>query len=430
MKSVSGENSGENSLISSDILLNQQVIQNSTDQLDIKITLEPFTDFVIDLTATRKTTENLSLYFKNFADFGATDPLFESRLPREFGSYEISYFALNTLFDDSEALFENFLSNREVISQNLGVGTDEHSIDGAEFKEGFGRTQQNVVLPAFISAYTNSDPSQVEVTDNYAKDILFEILPKVNWQLNYRGLSKLSFFEKHFSSFNVTHGYRSTLQVNSFITNQQFTDDNTINVSTGNFITRFELPELVINESFVPLLGLDVRLHNDMTFKADFKKSRSLALSLQDNSLSETRSDEYVIGWGYRMKDVYIAFLKGGKKKKKKKTSKRKSSKNNPSPNAKGGKDKDDEASDLNFAFDFGFRNNRSFRNSFDNSIETSEPTRGNKTIAINPAVDYDISKKLNARLFFDYTRSIPTTTAQFPTTNISGGVRIRFTLD
>ena len=86
--------------------------------------------------------------------------------------------------------------------------------------------------------------------------------------------------------------------------------------------------------------------------------------------------------------------------------------------------------SDLNFAFDFGYRFNRSFRNAFDNSIETSEPTRGNKTITINPAVDYDISKKLNARLFFDYTRTIPTTTAQFPTTSIAGGVRIRFTLD
>jgi len=413
--------------ISEDLFLNQQVIQNATEQIDAKITLEPFTDFAIDLTATRKFTENQSLYFKNFdnPDFQG----FDHALPREFGSYEVSYFALNTLFGDSDDLFNTFLENRETISQNLGVGT--HAIDGSEYTEGYGRVQQNVVLPAFIAAYTKGDPGQVEATDNYAKDVLFKVLPKINWQLNYRGLSKLSFFEKYFSSFNVTHGYRSTLQVNSFITNQRFMANNQefINLPTGNFITRFEIPELVINEQFAPLLGLDVRLHNEMTFKVDFKKSRSLALSLQDNSLNETKSDEYVIGWGYRMKDVYIAFLKGGKKKKKARK-KKKSSKNDPAPNAAGGKNKDDEASDLNFAFDFGFRNNRSFRNAFDNSIETSEATRGNKTITINPAVDYDVSKKLNARLFFDYTRTIPTTTAQFPTTNIAGGVRIRFTLD
>ena len=412
--------------ISEDVFLNQQVIQNATEQIDAKITLEPFTDFSIDLTATRKFTENQSLYFKNFGD--ADDPVFDHALPREFGSYEVSYFALNTLFGDADDLFNTFLDNREIISQNLGTG--EHDIDGNEYAKGYGRVQQNVVLPAFISAYTDSDPNAVQATDNYAKEVLFKVLPKVNWQLNYRGLSKLGFFEKYFSSFNVTHGYRSTLQVNSFITNQRFmdSDPNFINLPTGNFITRFEIPELVINEQFAPLLGLDVRLHNEMTFKVDFKKSRSLALSMQDNSLNETRSDEYVIGWGYRMKDVYIAFLKGGKKKKKK-TRRKKSSKNNPAPNA-GGQNKDDESSDLNFAFDFGYRNNRSFRNAFDNSIETSEATRGNKTITINPAVDYDISKKLNARLFFDYTRTIPTTTAQFPTTNIAGGVRIRFTLD
>ena len=262
-------------------------------------------------------------------------------------------------------------------------------------------------------------------------DVLFELTPKINWNLNYRGLSKVSFFEKYFSSFNVTHGYRSTLQVNSFLTNQQFLNVEQLNVPTGNFITKFEVPELVLNEAFVPLLGLDVRLHNDMTFKADFKKSRTLALSLQDNSVNETRSDEYVVGWGYRMKDVYIAFLKGGKKKKKKRTSKKKTSKNNPAPNARGGQSKDDEASDLNFSFDFGFRNNRSFKTSFEtNIIAGEEDTRGSKTITINPAVDYDISKKLNARLFFDYTRTEPNTTLSFPTTTIAGGVRIRFTLD
>ena len=436
------EDAAANGWISDDVFLNQQVIQNSTEQLDLKITIEPFTDFVIDLTATRRFTDNQSLYFKNFALPGE-DVNITHGLAREFGSYEISYFTLNTLFDNSESLNDRFLANRVIISDILGEGqhkfdTDEDSNNGIEFTEGFGRTQQNVLLPAFISAYTNSDPAQevasaAEAGDdfNFVTDVLFELTPKINWQLNYRGLSKVGFFEKYFSSFNVTHGYRSTLQVNSFITNQQFIETNQINESTGNFITKFEVPELVLNEAFIPLLGLDVRLHNDMTFKADFKKSRTLALSLQDNSVNETRSDEYIIGWGYRMKDVYIAFLKGGKKKKK--TRKKKSSKNNPSPNARGGKNKDDEASDLNFSFDFGFRNNRSFKTPFETSDDDDvDPlgTRGSKSISINPAVDYDISKKLNARLFFDYTRNEPFTTPGFPTTTIAGGVRIRFTLD
>lgn len=414
--------------ISSDVFLNQQVIQNSTEQIDLKITLEPFEDFNIDLTANRKFTDNLSLYYKTYEVGGP----FGHSLPREFGSYEISFFAMNTLFGDSEELFNEFLDNRTTISKRIGTG--QHSVDGTQYTQGYGRTQQNVLLPAFMAAYTGQDANTIEVTganQNYAKDVLFDKLPNINWQLNYKGLSKLGKLADIFSSFNVTHGYRSTLQVNSFVTNQRFNYDNPVQiyVPNGNFITRFEVPELVINEQFAPLLGLDVRLHNDMTFKVDFKKSRMLALSLQDNSMNETRSDEYVIGWGYRMKDVYIAFLKGGKKKKKGRSRKSKAN-TKANKNAPGSKNKKEEASDLNFAFDFSYRNNRSFRNAFDNVTTTTEATRGSKTITINPAVDYDISSKLNARLFFDYTRTIPTTTAQFPTTNIAGGVRIRFTLD
>ncbi len=425
------ERAANNGWISDDIFLNQQVIQNETNQIDLKITLEPFTDFSIDLTANRKRTDNQSLYFKWFdePDFQG----YEHRLPREFGSYEISFFSLNTLFDDDEALWNQFLDNRAVISEAIG-SDNEHQVDGSEYKEGFGRVQQNVLLPAFISAYTGTDAaSEVdpEQKDNYARGVLFNKLPKINWQLNYRGLSKVSFFEKYFASFNLTHGYQSTLQVNSFVTNQRFkVDDFVPNPVTGNFITRFEIPELLIDERFAPLIGLDVRLHNEMTFKVDFKKSRKLALSSQDNSLTETLSDEYVIGWGHRIKDVYIAFLKGGKKKKKKsRSSKKKSSKNNPSPNAAGGKNKDDEASDLNFAVDFGFRNTRTYRGDFNTSIERRVPTRGNTTITFNPAVDYDISKKLNARLFFDYNHSVPLVGGA-TTTSMAGGVRIRFTLD
>ena len=53
-----------------------------------------------------------------------------------------------------------------------------------------------------------------------------------------------------------------------------------------NYIARFEIPQVVINESFQPLFGLDVKFKNGMTAKADFKKSRTLAMSFVDyNSL-------------------------------------------------------------------------------------------------------------------------------------------------
>ena len=118
--------------------------------------------------------------------------------------------ALNTLFKDGlenvEALFDLFESNRTVISQRLGVGT--HGMDGTDYTEGFGRTQQDVLVPAFISAYTGKD------VNSFDQDwSLFKVFPRPNWTLTYNGLNKLPWFKDIFQNVSLTHGYKSRLQV-------------------------------------------------------------------------------------------------------------------------------------------------------------------------------------------------------------------------
>ncbi len=419
--------SANNGWITDNVFQNKQVLQNYSQNIDGRITIEPFNDFRVEIEANRSYTENSSLYFRD-TTYDTTPGNYEDivhTVPRDVGSYTISYFTLQTLFDDDlEGLFKNFEANRLLVSDRLGTTGAAHE-DDPQYSEGYGRYQRDVLIPSFLAAYSDKDASTFELD-------VFKTLPKLNWRLTYNGLAKLDMFKNIFSSMSLSHSYKSTMTVNSFETDRDFDPAAAFNKNptTNNYYSRFDIPQIVISEQFAPLIGLDMKLKNDMTLRADWKKSRNLAMSFIDNRLNETKTSEFVIGYGYRMKDVYLAFLygkKGKKKKKKKKPAKGNVSIGTPDADADKGK-KATKGSDLNFKFDISYRDDVTYLFILDEDI--IEPTRGSQTIRISPSIDYDVNKRLNIRLFYDYSKTVPKTSASFPITNTQAGVTIRFSLD
>lgn len=433
------------------IFLNQQVQQTYNQSIDAKLTIEPFKDFRIDLEAAKDFSENHTQYYKDTTsiaerarirdELGFYEPTFAHAVPRNVGSMTISYFALNTLFQDSDdqitELFNQFENNRLLISKRLGTGRhDDPDLAVFGYTDGYGRNQQDVLIPAFIAAYTGEDVSTIDIGENYARDVLFKELPRINWKFSYNGLSKLDIFKDIFQNVSISHGYRSSLQVNSFNTSLDFLSELALGRDGLNDITldrysRLEIPEVVISEQFAPLLSIDVRTKNDMSFNVDFKKSRTLAMSFVSSQLAETQSEEYVIGFGYRMKDVDFPFLS----KKKKKGGKKPKAEDETDPNQpqrpgnrRGGNRGQAEARDLDINFDFSLRNNVTFNHIMDQGIK--EPTRGNREISISPSADYALNERLTLRFFFDYRRNVPRVSSSFPITNTMGGVTVRFSLN
>ncbi|MEL6923754.1 MAG: cell surface protein SprA, partial [Bacteroidota bacterium] len=356
-------------------------------------------------------------------------------VPRDVGSYSSSWFSMQTLFEnDIFELFKRFENNRQVISDRLAGVVDptlgQHELD-PQYRQGFGRYQQDVLIPAFLSAYNKKDVNTIAVSDDYANSILFDIrrtLPRPNWRLSYNGLSKLPGLKDIFSSVSINHGYRSTMTVNSFNTDLEFQQDPfSVNPTTFSFYSRFELPGLVVAEQFSPLIGLDMKLRNDMTFRVDIKKARNLAMSFIDYQLSETKTSEYTIGFGHRIKNVIIPFLQFGeaKQKNKKKRSRSRKGEEEEDP----ANQRKEKGSNLNLKFDFSYRDDITVSHLLDQEVEPI-PTRGLQTLRISPSADYDVNKQLNIRLFFDYNRTIPKTSASFPITNFQGGVTVRFSLN
>jgi len=419
-----------NGWITSNVFQNQQVIQNYTQTLDGKLTVEPFKDFRIDIDANRSFTENHTEFFKDTV-FDANSDIVHAVL-RDVGSYSTSFFAMNTLFGNDDYvfdLFKRFENNRVKISERLGDlqgNTGTHEIN-PEYREGLGRYHQDVLLPAFLAAYTDKDVNTIDIQEDYAENILFKALPKLNWRLSYNGLSKLPWFKDIFSSVSLTHGYRSNLTVNSFNTDLEHDPFiNTLNPTTFSFYSKFEIPNLVISEQFSPLLGLDMKLRNDMTFRLDMKQARNLAMSFVDYQLSETKTREYTVGFGYRMKDVIIPFLQFGEAKQKKSKRKKRSRSKEDEKEEPG--QRKEKGSDLNFKFDLSYRDDITVSHLLDQGTDPI-PTRGLRTIRISPSADYDVNKQLNIRLFFDYSKTEPKTSASFPITNFQGGLTVRFSL-
>ncbi|OWY23068.1 cell surface protein SprA [Sphingobacteriales bacterium UPWRP_1] len=430
----------DDSLLVANRYINDQVRQATNKTLNLKANLEPFTDFRIDLNMDLTHTSQHTEFYK----LDQTGEQFMHLSKLNTGSYSISFFTLPTMFDkvrtsDSIAVSTTFLDfeqYREVISNRFKEQFE--TINGTplgayhdllndtilnNYAEGYGPYSQDVLLPAFIAAYAGRDPAKVNLNG-------FNLFPLPNWRVTYNGLSKLPAFKKLFSSFNLTHGYSSTLSINNYQNNLYFDDRyyseqillpndqnivdylvqerlriaglSDLDTLTGNFFSYYRIPQVIISEQLSPLIGIDATWVNGLSTRFDYKKSRMLGMSFQDYQLSEQRSEEFTIGLGYRMKGLNLDFIKFR------------------------GKPLNLQ-NELAFNMDFSYRNNVTMNYRLDQNV--GEPTNGMKTIRIAPSIDYVVSQRLRITLFYDRTRNIPATSASFPITNSRGGLRISFNL-
>jgi cell surface protein SprA len=412
--------------ITTSIYQNQQFQQTHTQNIDVQAQLEPWQDFKIDVDFKRQTSRNYSEYFK--VDSLAPRDQFAHLNRMEMGTLTMSYLPVKTLFDNRftsdslSQLFKTFEGNRQIISQRLGTGSHQLPEDATEgYTRGFGRYQQDVLVGAFIAAYTGQDANKVFLGD------MRKLFPMPNWRLTYNGLAKLKFFSKFVSSFSLTHAYKSTLTVNSFATDLDFQESpTTVDPNTRSFYSTFEIPNIIITEQFAPLIGIDMRLKNEVSARFDYKKSRNLSMGFIDYQLSETKTSEITLGLGYRIKNKNLFELLSKKKKKKKKQL--------------GDEDGNLSAGiinlglgtvkpvhDINIKFDFSLRDDITFNHVLDQNVRV--PTRGTKTIRISPSVDYIVNNRMTIRVFLDHNRTIPATSQSFPITTVRGGVTLRFSL-
>ena len=413
-------NFGAKGLLSMDTLVSAMIQQRYNQRLNITAQVSPFRDFNIDINLDKTFDKQYSELYKDTSKF---DNVGLTRLnPYALGSFSVSYISYQTLFTKFDPnviseTFKEFESNRTILSKRLaGLNPYQGNIvdpnDPAYFK-GYGRYAQDVVIPAFIAAYTNKDPNSVKFVKNNNPNLRANpfsgIIPKPNWTVTYNGLSRLAGLDKIFTNFTIRHGYHSTFSMNSFNTALLFTDPFRVgypffrDTLTGNYIPFFLVPNITIQEAFDPLIELDMTFTNQLTMRFEFKKSRQLSLSLIDYQLAENRSTEVTFGFNWRQKGVPII------------------------KNLRIGKNGMKLDNDVTFKFDFSLRDDATANSKLDQN--QSFGTAGQKVIRIAPSIDYILNNRVSLKLYFEQNRTIPKISNSFPITNTRGGLQIRVSL-
>ncbi|HEY1869734.1 MAG TPA: cell surface protein SprA, partial [Chitinophagaceae bacterium] len=407
-------------LLTHDTLFNTLLQQRYSQKINVTAQFNPIRDLNIDLNIQKTFDKQYSELNK---DTSAFDNVGITRLnPYAVGSFNVTYISYQTLFKkfDPNTVSQTFIqfeNNRLILSQRLSA-KNPYSPGGSypndpNYSAGYGRYAQDVVIPAFIAAYTNKDPMSVPLIKNSNANLFSNpfsgFIPRPNWNITYSGLSKLKGLNKIFTNFTIRHGYQGNLSMNSFNTALLFTDPyhygypSFIDTSTHNFIPYFLVPNVTMQEAFNPLIGVDVSFVNQLSANFEYKKSRTLSLSLIDYQLAETRSTEVTIGINWRKRGVpIIKNIKIGKK----------------------GMKLDN---DVTFRFDFSLRDDATANSKLDQNIAFG--TSGQKVVRIAPSIDYVLNSRINLKFYFEQNRVIPKIATTAPVTNTRAGLQVRIAL-
>ena len=381
---------------------NQQYIQNTNKQLNITATAQPTRDLTIDLVADRQMSESYQETF-NVEDLGNDTFEYVNLLGNNYGNFSISTLMIGTVFNKSDEFssdsFQTFKDNRITIANRIVTerNHDTGEVDDDGFPERYGKTSQDVLLPAFFAAYTGKDPNKVSLD-------AFRSIPIPNWNIKYTGLMRNPWFKKKFKRFSLSHGYRAAYSINSFQTNLTRTQllnegMEPINSENQDFLPVNIMNNVVLTDQFNPLMRVDFEMQNSLSILAEIRTDRALSLSFDNSLMTEINGKEYTVGLGYRFKDVKFVTNIGGEQQRLK--------------------------GDLNLKADVTLRDNITIIRNLD--IDNNQITSGQNLMSIKFVADYALSKSLNALFFYDHSFSKFAVSTAFPQTSINTGFTLRY---
>jgi cell surface protein SprA len=421
-----------------DTAVSNPAATSKTEEFNLRATLEPARNLKIDLNASRTMTRQKSIQY-----------MYEGNPTKQSGQFTMTTVSIKSAFEGMgnaengyhSASFDRFRNSLEdyrsrVEAQYARVLYPAGS--GAEFAgkpfnpgevAGVNKYSADVMVPAFLNAYTGYDGMSIFPA-------LTSMLP--NWTIRYSGLSNMTFFQNIFKSVNLNHSYKSVYAVGSYQSYSTFMScmgdglgfilDGTSGTNIPVPNSMYDVSQVSINEAFSPLIGVDVTMKNNMTFKVEYRTTRVLGLSMASVQINETLSKDFVVGCGYKIND----FSFSGRNKRLVKT---RSNGNGKSDDEAKNKSKSSSKNskksfnhDMNLRLDLSLRNQAAITR--DIGSGTSTASSGNKAFKLSFSADYTISKLLTMSLYYDSQTNTPLlTSSSYPTTTHDFGMSMKFSL-
>ncbi len=427
------------------LLMNDSVAtpatSNKTEDLQLRLKLEPWRHLTIDLNAAYTKTTAKSIQY-----------MYDGCPTTQSGTFSMTTISIGSAFEGMgnakngyrSKTFEKFCNSLETYRQRVEdryAGTTYPTgtaYAGQTFSAANGAVEQysaDVMIPAFLASYT----SMGDGLDIFPA--LSRLLP--NWTIKYTGLSKLPWLRDHFKSVNINHSYKSIYAVGSYQSYSTFVsliggaDMGFItDATTGDLMpsSMYNVSTVSLNEAFSPLLGIDCTLNNGLTAKLEYKQTRVLTLSMTSVQLNETLSKDWVVGFGYKISNFNLfgskrsrAISKAQKKNKGKGTDaddeNKKAQENQKSQNSRGGVNHD-----LNLSLDLSLRKQASITR--DIATVTSSASSGNTAFKLSFSAEYTLSRLLTMSFYLDRQTTTPLlSSSSYPTTTQDFGLSLKFSL-
>ncbi len=423
-------------LLSNDSVATPSVI-SKTEDLQLRMSVEPVRNLKIDFNASRSMTTGKSIQY-----------MYEGNPTTQTGTFTMTTTSLRSAFEGignanngyHSKSFEKFCNSLDGFRQRV-----ENRYAGAQYPAGtalagqkydpkngaVGKYSADVMIPAFISNYTGIGGGGLDIFPALTK-----LLP--NWSVKYSGLSKLPWFRDNFKAVNLNHAYKSIYAVGSYSSYSTFMEymnglgfitDATTSMPVPS--SMYNISSVSVNEAFSPLLGVDLTFNNNMTVKCEYKQTRVLTLSTTSVQINEALSKDWVVGWSYKIRNFKFF---SGKNHRAVKSSNKDGEEGGDNKKTGSSATKSSTSSrsqinrDLNLRCDVSYRRQASI--SRDIASMVSSAMSGNTAFKVSFTADYTLSKLMTMSFYYDLQKNTPLLASNsYPTTTQDFGFSLKFSL-
>lgn len=376
--------------------------QSSTHSMSGRANIEPSGDLKIQLDIKKDITDGYMEIFR-FDDMANN---YISLNPSRFGNYKISTISIRTSFSSGNnslesQVFKQFEENLLTIQQRFSQVNPSFEYDSIS---------QDVVIPAFIAAYTGKSAEKVNLSP-------FQSTPLPGWRIDYNGLNKIEIFKKMFQSITISHAYSSTYSVLNFSNSLQYEDPSIVGLSVpiqkynngifsyltndaGRPVPIYIISQVLISEQFQPLIGVNLRTKKRLTARAEYKTKRELALNVSNAQLTEVSSKDVSMELGYTKNNMKLPIKSQGRTIVLK--------------------------NDVTFRMNMTVSNQSTIQRKIE---ELNVLTNGNINFQLRPNISYVVNQKLNVQAYFERTINDPQVSNSFRRATTRFGFQVRFSL-
>ncbi len=395
------QNAVDNGWIATSRFQSSPLVQTKSVKFTYRTSIEPIKQFRIQFDGNQTQTQTYNEFFR----YDVNGQVYTQN-PTRSGSFKTSYITAMTAFKNDDPLtnknenFEQYAQNRKVILARLN-GLRPGGAAGR-----YDTNSQDVLIPAFLAAYTGRDANKIALSS-------FPKIPLPNWRIDYGGLSSVGFIKRYFSSVNLNHSYTSTYNVNNYTSSltygTQFVNskNSVFDVPRGDslnslsvYVPVYVIGQVSIQEAFSPLLGVNMKTKNNITFNIRYNRTRNLNLSTSNSQVMEMRNADWSVSVGYTKTGMKLPI----KYKQRVLVLK----------------------NEITFRFDFTIRDTRTVQRRI-NDINVI--TQGTQQIQIKPTINYRINDRLSLQLYYDQSITVPRVSNSFRRVNTLFGIQVRFSL-